>query len=36
MTDAELQRANKFQWVTRGANVVGLGHPYLLFRVQAA
>lgn len=33
MTSAELNRANKLQWVTRGRNVVGYGHPYLLFRV---
>jgi len=35
MTDAQLARANELQWVTRGRNVVGYGHPYLLFRCQA-
>lgn len=35
MTDADLQRANELQWVTRGRNVVGYGHPYLLFRADA-
>lgn len=35
MTDAELARTRKLQWVTEGRNVVGLGHPYLLFRCQA-
>lgn len=35
ITDAALQRANKVQWTTRGRNVVGYGHPYLLFRVEA-
>lgn len=36
MTDAELQRANTLQWVTRGRNVTAYGHPYLLFKVKAA
>lgn len=35
MTDAQLARTRKLQWVTEGRNVVGLGHPYLLFRCQA-
>lgn len=34
MTDANLQRANKLQWTARGRNIVGYGHPYLLFRVK--
>lgn len=35
MTDAELSRANEIQWITRGRNVVGYGHPYLIFKVLA-
>jgi phage major head subunit gpT-like protein len=35
MTDAQLQRANKVQWVNRGRNVVTYGHPYLLFKCRA-
>jgi len=35
MTDAELARMRKFQWTTEGRNVVGAGHPYLMFRCQA-
>lgn len=35
MTDAELARTRKMQWTTEGRNVVGNGHPYLLFRCQA-
>lgn len=35
MTSDALQRANQLQWTTRGRNVVGYGHPYLLFRCQA-
>jgi phage major head subunit gpT-like protein len=35
MTDAQLARANKLQWLTRGRNTVQYGHPYLLFRVRA-
>ncbi len=34
-TDAELARIREFQWTTEGRNVVGAGHPYLLFRCQA-
>lgn len=36
MTDAQLARANKLQWLTRGRNIVGYGHPYLVFRVEAS
>jgi phage major head subunit gpT-like protein len=36
MTDAQLARANKLQWIVRGRNIVGYGHPYLLFRCQAS
>lgn len=36
MTDAELARLREFQWTTEGRNVVGYGHPYLLFRAKAA
>lgn len=32
MTDAELARIRKLQWLTEGRNVVGGGHPYLLFK----
>lgn len=35
MTDAELARTRKFQWTTEGRNVVGMGHPYLLFKCSA-
>ena len=35
MTDAQLARMNQLQWLTRGRNVVGYGHPYLIFRVEA-
>lgn len=34
-SDAELARIREFQWTTEGRNVVGAGHPYLLFRCQA-
>jgi phage major head subunit gpT-like protein len=36
MTDAQLARANELQWLTRGRNVVGLGHPYLAFKGRSA
>ena len=35
MTDSQLARANELQWLTRGRNVVGYGHPYLLYKVLA-
>lgn len=35
MTDAQLARMNVLQWLTRGRNIVGYGHPYLIFRVEA-
>jgi phage major head subunit gpT-like protein len=34
-TDADLARIREFQWTTEGRNVVGLGHPYLLFKANA-
>lgn len=36
MTDAELARQRRLQWTTEGRNVVGNGHPYLLFRCQGS
>lgn len=33
-TDAQLARMRVFQWTTEGRNIVGAGHPYLLFRCQ--
>lgn len=35
MTSDALARMNELQWLTRGRNVVGYGHPYLLFRCKA-
>lgn len=35
MTDAELARIRKFQWTTEGRNVIGAGHPYLMFKCSA-
>lgn len=35
MSSDQLARANELQWLTRGRNVVGNGHPYLLFRCEA-
>lgn len=35
-TDAQLARIRKFQWTTEGRNVVGNGHPYLMFRCQGS
>lgn len=35
VSDADLARVNNLQWITRGANTVGYGHPYLLFKVKA-
>lgn len=32
MTSAQLARANELQWLIRGRNVVGYGHPYLLHK----
>lgn len=34
-TDAQLARIREFQWTTEGRNVIGPGHPYLLFRCEA-
>ena len=31
-TSAQLARVRKFQWLTEGRNIVGLGHPYLLMK----
>jgi hypothetical protein len=36
MTDAQLRRASTLQWTIKGRNVVGYGHPYLLFKVKAS
>lgn len=36
MTDAQLARANQLQWVTRGRNVVTMGHPFLIFKGKAS
>lgn len=36
MTNVELSRANSLEWHTRGRNVVGYGHPFLLFKCKAA
>lgn len=36
MTDADLARMNELQWITRGRNTTGYGHPYLVFRCLAA
>lgn len=35
MTDAELAKHRFFEWLLEGRNVVGAGHPYLLFRADA-
>lgn len=35
MTSAELARKREFQWLEAGRNTVGLGHPYLVFRLDA-
>jgi phage major head subunit gpT-like protein len=35
MTDQQLLMADELVWKCRGRNVVGYGHPYLLFRVRA-
>lgn len=35
-TDAQLQRASKFQWTIKGRNLGAYGHPYLLFKGRAA
>jgi len=34
-TDAQLSRVREFEWLTEGRNVIGAGHPYLMFRCQA-
>lgn len=35
-TDADLAKMREFQWTTEGRNVVGMGHPFLLFKCAAA
>lgn len=35
MTDAQLARMNRLQWLTRGRNVVVYGHPYLLHKCRS-
>lgn len=36
MTDAELAKTRVFEWTNEGRNTVGPGHPYNLFRCDAA
>lgn len=36
MTDAQLARTRELQWTTEGRNVVGAGHPFLLFKCRAS
>lgn len=36
MTDSELNKANNLEWVLRGRNVVGYGHPFGLIKVKGA
>lgn len=33
--DALLDRADELEWHCKGRNVIGAGHPYLMFKVQA-
>lgn len=35
-TSAEIAKTREFQWTTSGRNAAAPGHPYLLFRVDAA
>ena len=35
-TDAELARKRELQWTTEGRNVIGAGHPFLLYQCKAA
>lgn len=35
MDDAKLQRVNEMQWASRGRNVVAMGHPFLLLKINA-
>lgn len=34
--DAILDRANELEWHSRGRNVIGLGHPFLMHKCKAA
>jgi hypothetical protein len=34
-TDAQLASKREFEWLPQGRSTVGLGHPYLLFKVAA-
>jgi phage major head subunit gpT-like protein len=34
-TDADLAKMREFQWTTEGRNIVGTGHPFLLFKCSA-
>jgi hypothetical protein len=34
VTSAALARAQELQWTTHGRNIVGYGHPYMLFKVS--
>lgn len=36
VSDAELSRANKFEWHQRGRNTTFFGHPFLLFRIESS
>jgi phage major head subunit gpT-like protein len=36
MTESALSRAQKLEWHVHGRNAIASGHPYLLFKVQAA
>jgi hypothetical protein len=33
--DAQLARIREFQWLTEGRNVVGAGHPHLMFKCKS-
>jgi phage major head subunit gpT-like protein len=35
-TDAELSRRDELEWHCKGRNAVGIGHPYLLFKVKGS
>jgi phage major head subunit gpT-like protein len=35
MTDAELARKKRFQWLVDGRNAMAYGHPYSIFKVNA-
>jgi hypothetical protein len=31
-----LARADELEWLCKGRNVLGYGHPYLMFKAKAA